>query len=534
MPGSLEDFVDTVPQTRCDPHDRVRPPNGREDDGKYFQRLAWTAVVLALYIVALVLPAAGFIGVGDGSSSSFVLRPWALVPGDVQAGWEMLVGGFIELFLGQVGAAGWLANVLFAVSLYLFWEPVDPGSRSRSMSSLMIVMIGLALVSLPLTNLAPILANEAGWKMAAHVPLAGYWFWLASMLTLWVALRVMPPLEYSPENDLPRVWTKRFALIEKAGGAGLPNKAALTRKEYIQVRLNFLALVFGAGYYIFKGMWKKGLTLGVIEMTVVSVLMTMAPQWHWVSWFVQGGFMFFFGTSANLDFYELTHGEGGVPTIHVRALSFASMMFIGWIEVLASDYVAIQASRPLASTEAEFPRIQTDERATVASPTGDASQEAMKQEKDQPHPSSAPPKMASPSAHPPRQFAAASWDSLPFHLGESSSEVRRTVASLPDLSAADFNTQEARFMRQGIWLFFDPSQQVREIRLDAPFGGAIQGIHIGDPISTLLTVLGNPDVPLFAFAGDLAYVYDRSGVAYRFDVGKDARVERVFILPERI
>jgi len=531
MLGFPQDFADTVPHSRGDlatSGARNDPADeGEAADGDYAWRLGWTLLVLAFYIGALALPAAGFIGV-NGSSHAFILRPWALIPGQVETGWSMLSGGLIELFLGQIGAAGWIANVLFAIALFRFWSPPSWGFHARSMSSL---AIGLALVSLPLTNLAPILANEAGSKMAAIVPMAGYWLWLASMALLWLAIRVYPPLESNPVGAWPSFWMRRFALIEKAGGAELPDKAALTWVERIQIRLNVWALIFGAGYYIVKGMWKKGLALGILEMLVVGALVTMAPSWHWITWLVQGGFVLLFGVSANLDFYKLTHGKSDMPTTRVRVLAFVFMMLFGWIATLTINYFAVHAAGSLAHPATQFPRIQPDESEKSSSHTGQTSHETMKQKEVRPRPSSPHPLMALPSSPAPRQAAIAASNQLPFHLGESSTDARQAAAIIPGLSAADFNTNEARFPQQGIWIFFDPNQQIREIRLDAPFSGVIQGIRIGDSISTLLATMGNPDVPVFAFAGDLAYVYHRAGVAYRFDVDKDAQVQRVFILP---
>lgn len=527
MSDFLQDFVDTVPQLRSD----LATPRARNDhaaEGGYVWRLAWTSLVLALYIGALVLPAAGFIGVGDSSSPTFVMRLWPLLPGQIETGWSMLLGGWIQLFLAQIGAAGWLANVLFAIGLFRFWSPPSFDFQARLMSSSAIV---LALVSLPLTNLAPILANEAGSKMAAFAPLAGYWLWLASMAMLWVAIRVMPPREESNlAGAWPAFWMRRFALIEKAGGAELPNKAALTWGERIQVRLNVWALMFGAGYYIVKGMWKKGVALGVFEMLVIGAIVTMAPSWHWATWLVQGGFVLLFGTSANLDFYRLTHEKGGVPTTRVRLWPFAFMMLVGWIEILAWPYFVHHDSESLTRPATLFPQLQPDGNKKVSPHPGPILKDGMTQREERPYPASPPLKVT--STHPPRQATTAAWSPLPFYLGESSEEVQRTVARIPGLSPFDSHADTARFPQEGIWLFFDPNQRIRDIRLDAPFSGAIQGIRIGDPISTLLSNMGDPDVPVFAFAGDLAYVYHRASVAYRFDVGKDAKVKRVFIIPE--
>ncbi|MDD4887086.1 MAG: DUF2628 domain-containing protein [Thiomonas sp.] len=431
MPGFPQDFVDTVPHSRGD-FAMPRMPNdpadvGETADGDYAWRLGWTLLVLAFYIGALALPAAGFIGVND-SSPVFILRPWALVPGQVETGWSMLFGGFIELVLGQIGAAGCIANFLFAIALFRFWIPRGWGFQARTMSSL---AMGLAVVSLPLTNLAPILANEAGSKMAALAPLSGYWLWMASMALLWAAIRIVPPRKPNLVKTFSSRRMRRFALIEKAGGAELPDKAALTWVERIQIRLNVWALIFGAGYYIAKGMWKKGLALGILEMLVVGTLVTMAPSWHWITWLVQGGFVLFFGVSANLDFYNLTHGKTGVPKLKIRVLAFVFMMLFGWIATLTINYFSVHAAGSIALPATQFPRMQPDESEKSSSRTGQTSQETMKQKGVRPRPSSPHPLMALPSLPAPRQSATAALGSLPFHVGESVSEVRRTVASLP-------------------------------------------------------------------------------------------------------
>lgn len=530
-PSNLQDrardFVDTVALTQGDAQERVDALREGEADDDYAWRLALTTLALALYVGALALPAVGFVITGDSSSPVWMLQLWPLVPGDVKTGLSLLSAGWIGLLLAQVGAFGWVANVLFAIGVSRLWNRPSLGMQAKWMAD---GALGLALVSLPLTNLVPILANEAGSRMVAKVPLAGYWLWLAAMSTLWVASRIMTPLSSNSEGGWSAVWTRRFALIDKAGGADLPNKAVLTLGQRVQIRLNFWALMFGAAYYIVKGMWKKGLALAVTEIAIVGFLMTLAPQWHWAPWLVQGGFMLVLGTSANLDFYKLARDRRGMPTMHVRAFAFACMMLLGWVAALAINALVTRASRPLAEPAAPFPSIQPDSHQSASSHTAEALQETMPLTRARRSP--APPEIPSLSTPAPRQIATAAQDPLPFRLGESTAEVRRMVASRPDLSAAVFTAQEARFVQRGIWLFFDPNQTIREIRLDTPFSGAIQGIHLGDPISKLLTVLGSPDVPPFAFSGDLAHVYDRSGVAYRFDVGRDARVKRIFLIPE--
>lgn len=510
--GRSSTGVDFGPQGS--PYDPADIGDALPDD--YLRRLAWTVWVLGFYVAALVLPAAGFLVV-KGSSPVFILRPWVFSPGQVETGGSILFGGWIELFVvGQIGAIGWIANVLFAVVLFQFWTPAARGSQSRLLSSLAII---LGLVSLPLTNLAPILADESGSKMAATAPLIGFWLWLCSMALLWVAIRVTTPRPARVGGAWPWVWTERFALIEKAGGVELPHKTALTWNELFQIRFNLFALIFGPGYYIVKGMWKKGVWLGGIQilcLVFVNIPETFGLTGAGLAWLIQGIFVFIFTTSANLDFYRLTHERGGVPTVLVRFFVLFFMALFGWTAALAVSYAEARYTLSL--------RESANSRSRMAPPRKQS------WHKESPLPQTMN-RTDTTSSSDSQRGAQAALASLPFHLGESFSEVRRTVASRPHLSAADFNADDARFAQQGLWIFFDPNQQIREIRLDPPFIGVIQGIHLGDPVSILLSTMGPPDVPVFAAAGDLAYVYHRTGVTYRFDVGHDAKVQRVFLLP---
>ena len=60
-------------------------------------------------------------------------------------------------------------------------------------------------------------------------------------------------------------WKRRFKAMRKAGGPSLPHFKTLTREERKALSpFNVLAFLFGPFYYVFKGMWRKGLTLFVL------------------------------------------------------------------------------------------------------------------------------------------------------------------------------------------------------------------------------------------------------------------------------
>ncbi|MBE1237019.1 DUF2628 domain-containing protein [Phaeovibrio sulfidiphilus] len=87
-----------------------------------------------------------------------------------------------------------------------------------------------------------------------------------------------PGPESGPEPDrdagLSAFWRRRFALIDRAGGwdgQRLANPKALTSWELVRVQVNIWALLFGCLYYLFKGMWKKGLVFLPISLIIGNV-----------------------------------------------------------------------------------------------------------------------------------------------------------------------------------------------------------------------------------------------------------------------
>jgi hypothetical protein len=64
-------------------------------------------------------------------------------------------------------------------------------------------------------------------------------------------------------------WRARFALLHKAGGAAMPQSIELTLGERAMVRFNLPAFVLGPVYYAAMGMWKKGVTLGLLSCLLI-------------------------------------------------------------------------------------------------------------------------------------------------------------------------------------------------------------------------------------------------------------------------
>ena len=75
-------------------------------------------------------------------------------------------------------------------------------------------------------------------------------------------------------KNLSKKWQQIFALIDKAGGAELPQKRSLTRVERNRIHANIWASLFTWLYYFVNGMWKKGIVLLII--TFVGVGMAQA------------------------------------------------------------------------------------------------------------------------------------------------------------------------------------------------------------------------------------------------------------------
>jgi hypothetical protein len=72
--------------------------------------------------------------------------------------------------------------------------------------------------------------------------------------------------------DVSDGWKRKFRLIEKAGGADLPNLRELPFGERRAIGFNFLAFFFGPFYYLAKGLWRPALMYFFLALALSVVL----------------------------------------------------------------------------------------------------------------------------------------------------------------------------------------------------------------------------------------------------------------------
>ena len=133
---------------------------------------------------------------------------------------------------------------------------------------------------------------------------------------------------------------------------------------------------------------------------------------------------------------------------------------------------------------------------------------------------------------------------IPFRLGSDVSTVRSALgtdlmpelmgrnssssSNLPDPSAGK---RVLHLRTQGIWVFFDLNGKAENIRLDAPFPYAVNGVRVGDSVKKLKAELGNPERSWEA-ADKTAYRYPLDETA-TVVFHADTEVEIIFVLPRR-
>jgi hypothetical protein len=77
-------------------------------------------------------------------------------------------------------------------------------------------------------------------------------------------------------EEVSERWLEVFALIERAGGAKLPELKSLDRSDRFKIKMNWLAFVFGPVYFLAMGMWRQVvsyLTLMVLYYHTAEILM---------------------------------------------------------------------------------------------------------------------------------------------------------------------------------------------------------------------------------------------------------------------
>jgi hypothetical protein len=124
--------------------------------------------------------------------------------------------------------------------------------------------------------------------------------------------------------------------------------------------------------------------------------------------------------------------------------------------------------------------------------------------------------------------AAATSGDLRVALGDSIDRVKSVyhITSEPFMSGSSL---ALRLQSSGIFFFFTESDKtLNNIRVDAPFDGSVEGYHIGDPVSSILSRLGEPYTTPWDFGDNKAYAYRVGGRTVRFDIDKAGKIATIF------
>jgi hypothetical protein len=128
-----------------------------------------------------------------------------------------------------------------------------------------------------------------------------------------------------------------------------------------------------------------------------------------------------------------------------------------------------------------------------------------------------------------QQQQSRAGEDLRVALGDSIDRVKAVynINSEPFLSNG---TPSFNLPLSGIWFFFsaDDKTALGNIRVDAPFGGRVEGVRIGDPVADILSRFGEPNTKPWDFGGNQAHVYRIGGRIVRFDIDPSKRVATIF------
>jgi hypothetical protein len=69
-----------------------------------------------------------------------------------------------------------------------------------------------------------------------------------------------------------------FDAMDKAGGTKQPDFKTLTFKEKFKIGFSIWAFLFSIFYYLYHGMWKKGLSLLLVCIVLVSLVQYFIPS----------------------------------------------------------------------------------------------------------------------------------------------------------------------------------------------------------------------------------------------------------------
>jgi hypothetical protein len=133
--------------------------------------------------------------------------------------------------------------------------------------------------------------------------------------------------------------------------------------------------------------------------------------------------------------------------------------------------------------------------------------------------------------------AAPNIDGMSIQIGDTLPKVQQvystTLKPQPTDSATNPGASVLRLADLGVWFFFDMNGKIYTIRFDAPFGGAINGLKIGDTSAKMQQALGQPlNVLNQSQAGvSPSYIYHLDDqTTARFDLDPNQNIKTVFLL----
>jgi len=116
--------------------------------------------------------------------------------------------------------------------------------------------------------------------------------------------------------ELSPTWRQRFAAIAKAGGPTLVNLRKCPLGQRFTALFNFPALLFGPLYYLFRGMWRKALSLTALVFGIALIMQVIAavfglPEESFDN-VVRIASIVLFTQQANLTYYrKMVLGQNG-------------------------------------------------------------------------------------------------------------------------------------------------------------------------------------------------------------------------------
>lgn len=111
-------------------------------------------------------------------------------------------------------------------------------------------------------------------------------------------------------------------------------------------------------------------------------------------------------------------------------------------------------------------------------------------------------------------------------IGDPVAKVQASYGIKADLADSD----QLSAPLDGLMFFFNPGNKtVREIRADAPFGGSIDGVHIGDTLDRIIAQLGQPMRSPWKLAGNTAYLFRVGGHRLRCDIDPSGKVATILV-----